>query len=441
METILRGILPDNSDRLYYVLEKVGEEPFTGPHRDLFKIITSVYELTNGGILDAPTLEKILEAQPEEKLSMQNKLNIEELWEKLSEMGKVSDAEFKVSVEYLLDKNKEENLGDVLQQTAKILDYGVKEGQVFLHGVHDAVNFLLEKASEIEHRPQISLLEGNARDEKDELIQELYEGAAVKRIPTGITPIDEMTHGGAGQGELWMIGAYTGVGKSLMAINMAHNFVINGQNVIYVSLEMPRKQVRRRLMIRHALMDKFGAGGVSLTGLNNHRPDNPALTDEQAKRYMDAVADWAENPAYGQIPIIQAERDSRFSSIRAMINRWQSKMQIDAVIIDSLDLVTADTKRSSRRDELNEVIISGKNLAMSLGDGGIPVITPWQTSRDAFHRASSDFSDGQYTITAMAETSEAERRADLIVALLQKPDTNARLKVQTLKWRDGQPED
>lgn len=440
MDRIIRAILPDNSDRLYYAMERLDPSSFTGEHSDLFKIIIAVHGITSGSIVDAPTLERLLEAQPEGKLSTESKIRIEDLWTRLSESPPVTEPEFRSCVELLLDGIREANLGEALRDTAKIIDSGINQGKLYLHGVDDAVSYLLERVSDIESKSHTPTMESDVMAEASDILKEVYEGASVSRIPTGIVPVDEMTHGGIGDGELAMIGAYTGVGKSLLAVNMAWNFIVSGHNVVYVSLEMPSHQVRRRMIIRHALHEKFGPGGLSLTAVNNHKPDDPCLSEEQLRKFADVVDDFTNNPAHGRLVIVQCERDSRFSTVRGLLNRWQNKMNIDAVIIDSLDLVSADTKRSSRRDELNEVILSGKHLAMSFNDG-IPVITPWQTSRDALRNANSDYSDGSYNITAMAETSEAERRADLILALLQRVDTPTRLKVQTLKWRDGEPKD
>lgn len=441
METIIRAVLPSHSDRLNYVSTRLGPSTFTGPHRSLWDIILSVHELTSGSIIDGPALTRILEAQPEEKLPLSRKIEIEDLWTTLTQRAPITEPDFRVSVEQLLDKTKEDSLGSALVDTARILDVGMKNGQTSLYGVNDAVNYLRESLVSLETRPQDDILEGDVRSEERELLEELTQKNAVPRYPTGIAPIDDMTSGGVGKGELWIVGAYTGVGKSMLALNMAYNFMLDGKNVIYFSLEMPKEQVRNRLLIRHARNKKFGTQGLSLMALNKHKNKLADLTEEQRKLYSTVVHDFTRNPAYGRVPIIQAPRDTRMSTLKAAINRWNDRFPIDVVIIDSLDLVGAETKRASRRDELNEVILAGKHLAMSFGDGGIPVITPWQTSRAAFNNAASEFSEGDYTITALAETSEAERRADLIITMLQKPDTPSRLKIQTLKWRDGQPKD
>jgi len=80
-------------------------------------------------------------------------------------------------------------------------------------------------------------------------------------------------------------------------------------------------------------------------------------------------------------------------TVEAVLNRWQEKMNIDAVILDSLDLIDSPIRRQSKRDEMNEVIIAGKHLAMSF-NGGIPVITPWQTTRQAYNEVNGDLGGG-----------------------------------------------
>lgn len=92
-----------------------------------------------------------------------------------------------------------------------------------------------------------------------------YSDAGVKRVPTGITMIDEKIRGVA-PGEVCMILGRSYAGKSLMA----QNIIANNRDIgsIFFSLEMPYTQALIRLYAMHnkqgasAMMDELEAGNL-----------------------------------------------------------------------------------------------------------------------------------------------------------------------------------
>ena len=124
----------------------------------------------------------------------------------------------------------------------------------------------------------------------------------------------------------------------------------------------------------------------------------------------------------------------KVNEIIEYLEKINADMEIDLVVVDSLDLLSPETRRSTNREELNDILASAKHMAVSFNSGkGLRLISPWQTSREAYKRAQET---GSYDKTSLAETSEAERKADLILGLIEK-DGHSRLKAQVLKFRDG----
>lgn len=434
MKTILRGFLPGNKDRFHFAHEKLSDDMFSGVYHDLWTIICRVENIT-GEIIDARALEKVIEGLSSEDYPIERKTELEELWVALSSHPPISEVDFRTSIEYLIEAVTEERFGKVLGDAGEILTDGIKMGKETLYGLRDALEFVGESIADLNIVNQGDMPEGDIRNEEQELIDELYSGGAIKRFSTSIVPIDEFSHGGPGTGELWIPAAYTGVGKSTICINFAHSFVTQGHNVLYLTLETQRNQIRRRLLVRHANEPLFGLGGLSLDTLNKHTTDNPILTDEEIERYSRAVNDLTGNPNYGSVIIAQVPEKSTFNTIRTISKRWNAKKRIDVIVIDSLDLVGSDRSRREKRDELNEVIMAAKNMAMSFDNGrGVPIISPWQTSRDGYKAAKDR---GHYVITDLGETSEIERKADCVIGMLEKPNSPDRLKANVLKWRDG----
>lgn len=70
-----------------------------------------------------------------------------------------------------------------------------------------------------------------------DIYKQLKDGVSFN-VPTGIGSIDQATAGGGAPGEVWLIGAYTGNGKSALALQMAKNQSDLGISSLIVSREM-----------------------------------------------------------------------------------------------------------------------------------------------------------------------------------------------------------
>ncbi len=88
-----------------------------------------------------------------------------------------------------------------------------------------------------------------------ELVDQLLNGEASEdTIPTGIAPFDEQS-GGAMRGSLVTIGATSGGGKSVMALQIAINQAQLGYKVILVPLEMSKVEMLGRMMANIVSLD------------------------------------------------------------------------------------------------------------------------------------------------------------------------------------------
>nr|DAN11128.1 MAG TPA: DnaB-like replicative helicase [Herelleviridae sp.] len=128
----------------------------------------------------------------------------------------------------------------------------------------DNLTELVQKLKEIE----VQDIAGNGgefldffedRDKKEELLSHI----ATSKYSTGYSSIDEQIEGGIARGEVGLIIAPTGRGKSLMASNLAKNYVRSGLNVLYVALE--EKMDR---MVLRAEQQMFGVNKSDLLDKN-----------------------------------------------------------------------------------------------------------------------------------------------------------------------------
>jgi hypothetical protein len=109
------------------------------------------------------------------------------------------------------------------------------------------------------------------------------------------------------------------------------------------------------------------------------------------------------------------------------------------VVIDSINLLRADRRYPSKREELASMIIEAKQFATTFDNGrGVPVISPWQAGREAWKEAQEK---GYYNTSALSETHESSTSADGIITILEPMGEVGRevnMKVQVAKHRDGE---
>ena len=80
--------------------------------------------------------------------------------------------------------------------------------------------------------------------------------------PTGFSPLDDYLGGGLRGGELVLLGGPQGLGKTVLALQMARNVVAAGGRATYVSYEHDAGQVLERLL---ALEAGLALGGLAPT--------------------------------------------------------------------------------------------------------------------------------------------------------------------------------
>jgi hypothetical protein len=121
----------------------------------------------------------------------------------------------------------------------------------------------------------------------------------------------------------------------------------------------------------------------------------------------------------------------------ALLAKYESEFHTHVAVWDELRLAGVDYRRGSRREELNDIITDAKQMAVNhkhMDDTtGILLLAPYQVSRAHWQAA---MLSGHYDKSCLAETSEAEKTADLIWSHLQLRDTRD-LFCQILKYRDG----
>lgn len=214
--------------------------------------------------------------------------------------------------------------------------------------------------------------------------------------PTGLAKLDakEILRGGLGRGEIGVVTANTGVGKSHWLVAMGANAMRNGKNVLHYTFELTE----------HAVGLRYDAN----------------LCDIPANEVQDRKSEVLEKYAgmeLGRLIIKEYPTGSASSiTVRNHVEKLMLKgFTPSVIIIDYADIMRSTKSYDSLRHELKLIYEELRNLAMDLN---VPIWTASQANRDS---AKSD-------IVGLENMSEAYGKAmvaDVVVSLSRKPTEKA----------------
>ncbi len=439
-EVIFSGILPDRLDLLYKAQRQISIEHFVDPfHRHLWTMIDNYLSVCSGVIKKAD-IEDILE----NKTDSGSLALILELYDTFAER-QVSESDVLWSFEQLREWKAEKETAEAINEAMQILTTGGEDlkGNK-LQGQTAARDYLMGKLSDINKTLYVNESpEGNIREEQEDILAD-YEEQERKRIEgtsvgilSGIPELDDRL-GGFHNGDLTFVVGYAGTGKSSFATVQVpwYASVVQGKNVVVLTTETSKDQLRRRILARHSRQDCFGIR----EGLNSRDIKLGRLNDVEKMKFREVVSDFTTNTAYGRCHIVQVPRGANLTDLEARLNRLQKDFNVDLVIMDYLALLKPTRGRGTDREELVSIVKEAKEIATTFDSGrGVPFISPWQVRREAMLQAQKL---GQYTLDCMADTAEVERTADIAVSLLETTTRDnpryVSMKLQGLKVRDGE---
>jgi replicative DNA helicase len=437
-KVVLAAILPARQDLLEYAIQNLNVEFFTDSQtRNLYTMMSRYYEVANGVMSKAALSDLLHNAGVSDigKIAL-----YEEIYEGLIQK-EVSEVDFRWSCQQLIELAAEKSTLTALNEAMQVLNHGLLVGKEEIRGHEEARLHAAAKFSEIDRNLHIQETpEGDIREEGEDFLRdyisrkEMSASGQLDGIQFGIPTLDAIT-GGLQPGELDLILAYASAGKTSLVIQAAWNAcVTQGKNVVFVTTETLRPQVRRKLISRHSKLAKFDLP----EGLNSRDLKQGRLDSLSELKLRDVVSDFSDNPEYGKCHIMQAASKPTVSGLENRLRRLQNQFNIDLVVVDYFMLFKPDARRKDSREELNLVIEEAKSLAVTFNDGkGVPILSPWQTSRQKREEAQRT---GRYDMSAMGETSMAERWADIIISVLDPPQTSryTTLSFAAIKNRDGE---
>ena len=210
-------------------------------------------------------------------------------------------------------------------------------------------------------------------------------------VPTDFIELDELT-GGLHGGQMIVIAARPGVGKSTLALDIARSAAIHHHMAtVFFSLEMSRTELAMRILSAEGKisMGRLKKGDLDTEGWMN-------LATLQGR--IDSA------PLF-----IDDSPNMTLMEIRAKCRRLKQRNDLKLVVLDYLQLMSSGKKVESRQQEVSEFSRSLKLLAKELD---VPVIALSQLNRGSEQRT-----DKRPMISDLRESGSIEQDADMVILL------------------------
>lgn len=211
------------------------------------------------------------------------------------------------------------------------------------------------------------------------------------RIMSGIDALDDKLMG-FGAGQLIVIAARPGYGKSIFGLQVAYRAARNGVRAAVANAEMSSVDTLMRLVTR-------------MTGITQREADDPRITDDDRKKIVEAFGKLGELPVY----LLECWHQS-LPMMLATLRASHAVNPFGVVVVDYLGLfkMPGSSKTENRVAEVTMISRALKSFALECS---IPVIALAQLNRGVEHRG------GMPVLSDLRESGSIEQDADVVIFL------------------------
>lgn len=341
-----------------------------------------------------------------------------ETWKELEGM-EVGDEDLKTNTEVYLERWASNALAEAYRKSHNIITRGERIGRINYKGPEDSLKYI-----DLERTRILKVLHANRRtvsiinlspEGYDEYVSRQEDSPITKVVADfGINSVDSVL-GGLRKSDLLCIMAYSGNGKTRMAIDVVYDAVVNkGQSGIYFALEGDPTEYEAKLVAHHLAK----------------RYKNPPVDDDQIvkktydPKYHDIIEtarrDLFTNPNYGRMLIIPPP--FYLEDIEAVLEDFWANWQVyDWICIDHTLLVES-RNQERRKDKLDYLYPLLKRIAISFMGVGLLVITCHQLNGEAYEEL---LKGNNITELGAAESKEVQRSCNIVVTLFNTQEMRA----------------
>lgn len=252
-----------------------------------------------------------------------------------------------------------------------------------------------------------------------EAVRELWAQGANKGQLTGLADVDDKL-GGLHKGEMVVLAARPGMGKTALATSVMMSIAAQGGRVLFFSLEMPRKQIAMRVLCSVA--------GVPLQALRQRDGIQESIAAQLAQA-EEQVKAWPFSIDDSSAVTIDGLRE------RAALYQGQNGDPA-LIVVDYLQLVRPSRRHGNREQEVSEISAGLKAIAKDLD---APVLALAQLSRACELRTNK-----RPVLSDLRDSGSIEQDADAVMFLYReryyepsRTDEDEEAEVIIAKQRNG----
>ena len=230
-------------------------------------------------------------------------------------------------------------------------------------------------------------------------------GGALSGVTTGLPTLDYLTDG-LQPGEMIVLGARPGVGKTAIALHMVRAAAEAGHGCGFFSLEMSARVLGKRLL-------------SASSGVEGRKLRSGMLAKSDFGRLVDAAG------KLGDLPIWVVDTPNMgLHDIVTQARRMRRREGAGLIVVDYVGLVHHDSRDMPRHEQVREISSRLKSLARELS---VPVLALSQVTRDMHGK--------RPTLASLRESGALEQDADAVILL--HPNDSNQTEVILAKQRNG----
>jgi replicative DNA helicase len=395
-------------------------EYFTGKYAELWQLLVRYFDKCQEVI----TLAVLRDLARSQKWTEQRILEYEQVVAECEESAQIiTESDVGYYADRLVDLYREVSFNEIMTKGTEFL---------FKDSYKKARDYVITKLSDLEKIGITYTSEMSLRDGVDEFIQKLSQAKLQQKekIYFGISSLDNSVLG-LWRGDFVLAAGFAGVGKTTFCVHtgveVAH---VQRRNVLYVTTETVIDSLKRRIFARMSRLPMFKVS------VSSREMKEGVLTSEQKDTLLQ-IQQFLKQGDTGQFVVIQAPPEASLAWLRGKLLQYESQFKVELVILDDLRNLRPEARRGQEWEEFNDLLKGCKAIARTHAGRGVPIITPYQTSR-AGYKAAREADGNRYDLTALSSSSEAERTPDLVLTLWGNPEDDTDVKLRIIKQRDGE---
>ena len=241
-----------------------------------------------------------------------------------------------------------------------------------------------------------------------------------EKIPFDIEYLNKITKGGLPNKTLNIALAGTGVGKSLFMCHVASSVLLQGRNVLYITMEMAEEKIAERI-------------DANLLDIPIQQLTSPLLTKE---KYTSKLLELTKKTQGKLIVKEYPTASAHVGHFKALLNELSMKKGFspDIIFVDYLNICASARYKGTIVNSYTYVKAIAEELRGLAVEFNLPIVSATQTTRAGFGSSDPDLTD-------TSESFGLPATADLMLALISNEEMEelGQIMIKQLKNRYNDP--